>query len=206
MHRGVCVCVCARARVCALGWARTCGSSIRYVYAYLPRLPARLRPLHRGNALPRSMDGCTALTRLSVQCSSGLEQHKALASLKSLQVGHLAAGGKKAGAGGSRADPWPGEVLGCRAGAVNLVSTVRRRCPSQQPTPPSHHLPTRLFSQDLSVSDCDWQCIPTDLLHLPLTRLHLRFADFADGESREPPSRRAAFIFALPVAAALCHS
>lgn len=29
--------------------------------------------------------------------------------------------------------------------------------------------------------DCDWQSIPAEVLQLPLTRLHLRYADFADG-------------------------
>ncbi len=29
--------------------------------------------------------------------------------------------------------------------------------------------------------DCDWQRIPGEVLQLPLTRLHLRYADFADG-------------------------
>ncbi len=29
--------------------------------------------------------------------------------------------------------------------------------------------------------DCDWPRIPDELLQLGLTRLHLRFADFADG-------------------------
>jgi hypothetical protein len=36
--------------------------------------------------------------------------------------------------------------------------------------------------QDLSVSDCDWQHVPSELLRTPLTRLQLRFADFAEGE------------------------
>lgn len=29
--------------------------------------------------------------------------------------------------------------------------------------------------------DCDWQRLPDELLQLPLTRLHLRFADFGEG-------------------------
>lgn len=36
--------------------------------------------------------------------------------------------------------------------------------------------------QDLSVIDGDWQRLPEELLRLPLTRLHLRYADFADAE------------------------
>ena len=32
--------------------------------------------------------------------------------------------------------------------------------------------------------DCDWPHIPDELLQLGLTRLHLRFADFADGAPR----------------------
>lgn len=55
-----------------------------------------------------------------------------------------------------------------------------RRRPSAQP--PSSPPPTPLLlrsPQDLSVSDCDWPKVPGELLQLPLTRLHLRFADFA---------------------------
>lgn len=71
----------------------------------------------RSNGLPRAMADCTALTKLSVQCSSGLGHYKVLASLRSLA--------------------------------------------------------------NLSVVDCDWAVVPAELLRLPLTRLHLRFADFA---------------------------
>ncbi|PSC69888.1 helicase and polymerase-containing TEBICHI [Micractinium conductrix] len=39
----------------------------------------------QSKGLPRALEGCTALTKLSVQCSGGLEQYKPLASLKSLQ-------------------------------------------------------------------------------------------------------------------------
>ncbi|KAL4428304.1 hypothetical protein ABPG75_002393 [Micractinium tetrahymenae] len=85
---------------------------------------ARLKELHldywgRSNSLPRALADCTALTKLTVQCSGGLQHYQALASLKALQ--------------------------------------------------------------DLSVMDCDWQRIPAEVLQLPLTRLHLRYADFADG-------------------------
>ena len=41
--------------------------------------------------------------------------------------------------------------------------------------------------QDLSVIDGDWQRLPEELLRLPLTRLHLRYADFADGEGELCP-------------------
>jgi hypothetical protein len=41
--------------------------------------------------------------------------------------------------------------------------------------------------QDLSLIDGDWQRLPEVLLRLPLTRLHLRYADFADGEGELCP-------------------
>ena len=52
---------------------------------------SRLRELQldfwgRSNRLPRAMADCTALTKLTIQCSSGLEGHTVLASLQSLQV------------------------------------------------------------------------------------------------------------------------
>jgi hypothetical protein len=44
----------------------------------------------RSNRLPRAMADCAALTKLTIQCSSGLEGHAVLASLQSLQVSRRA--------------------------------------------------------------------------------------------------------------------
>lgn len=48
---------------------------------------ALLRPLCRSNSLPRALADCTALTKLTVQCSGGLPHFQVLASLKALEVG-----------------------------------------------------------------------------------------------------------------------